>query len=148
MAAPEAGGGPPLFPSHAGADTEAARRLKARLTLHILAAMAEHEREMISARTRAALAAAKARGVTLDNPKLRAGTPEQARAAAAARAAKADRQARDLAPVVAEVKAAGCRTLAGIAGALTARGVPPPSGRGPWHRSAVHRLLRRLEAVA
>ena len=43
-----------------------------KLTIHILAAVAQHEREMISERTKAALAAARARGTQLGNPRLAA----------------------------------------------------------------------------
>jgi DNA invertase Pin-like site-specific DNA recombinase len=56
------------------------------LTIHILAAVAQHEREASSARTRAALAVAKARGTRLGNPD--AG-PARELAAAATRAAAA-----------------------------------------------------------
>jgi DNA invertase Pin-like site-specific DNA recombinase len=41
-----------------------------RLTLHVLAAVAEHEREMISERTKTALAQAKARGTRVGNPRI------------------------------------------------------------------------------
>jgi DNA invertase Pin-like site-specific DNA recombinase len=115
--------------------------------LHVYAAMAEAEGKAISARTRAALAAAKARGVKLGNPHLRAGSPEQAHRAAAVKSAMAATRAADLLPVVAEVRAAGVTTLAGIAKALAARGVPTPSGRGSWSSASVLRLERRLEAA-
>ena len=114
--------------------------------LHIHAAVAEEEGRAISARTKAALAAAKARGVKLGNPKLRAGKPEQARMAAAAKSQKAAARAADLRPIIAEVRAAGVTTLAGIARALAARGVPTPSGRGAWSPATVLRLERAAPA--
>jgi DNA invertase Pin-like site-specific DNA recombinase len=70
-----------------------------RLTIHILAAVAEHEREMISARTKAALAAAKARGVKLGNPNLKPGDRFAARSARRARSALADAHAADVQPI-------------------------------------------------
>jgi DNA invertase Pin-like site-specific DNA recombinase len=97
--------------------------------------------------TKVALAAAKARGVKLGNPSLRAGTPEAARAAAAAKVRQADDRAADLAQTVAEIRAAGIATAEGIAKALNARGIPSPSGRGAWHPTTVSRLVRR-QAVA
>ena len=114
-----------------------------RLTVHILAAVAEEEARMISARTKAALAAAKERGVRLGNPRLRAGDAKGAHLAAAAKSAKAHARAADVAPVIAEIRAAGVGTLAGIARSLAARGVPTLSGRGRWHGAQVARAQRR-----
>ncbi|MDO9713147.1 recombinase family protein [Paracraurococcus lichenis] len=113
-----------------------------RLTVHILAAVAEEEARMISARTKAALAAAKARGVRLGNPRLQSGTSDAARMAAAAKSAQAKARAADLASVVAEIRAAGVGTLTGVAKALTARGIPTPSGRGGWRATQVARIER------
>jgi DNA invertase Pin-like site-specific DNA recombinase len=105
--------------------------------LHVYAAMAEAEGKAISARTKAALAAAKARGVKLGNLRLIAGNRDQACRAAAAKSAKATARAADLRPIIAEVRAAGITTLPKIAAALTARGVPTPSGRGAWSPTRV-----------
>jgi DNA invertase Pin-like site-specific DNA recombinase len=113
-----------------------------RLTIHILAAVAEHEAEMVSQRTKVALAAAKARGQRLGG--FRGYVPSAAdRAAAAdARAAAARERAGQVLPLVQEIQAAGVTSLAGIARELTKRGVPTPQGAGAWQAVQVQRVLR------
>lgn len=106
-----------------------------------MAAVAELEAGLISQRTKAALAAAKARGVKLGNPALRAGTPEVARVAAAAMAKQARQKAEAVLPYIEQARKAGAVTLAELATALTARGVATPSGRGAWHPATVSRVL-------
>ena len=97
--------------------------------LHIYAALAEKERRMISARTRAALRAAKARGVVLGNPQQAARNRELARAEAEA-----------LRPVLTELKHLSSRQ---IAAELTLRGVATPRG-GKWQSPTVLRMIDRL----
>ena len=115
--------------------------LASRLTLHILAAVAEHEREMISQRTKAALAAARARGRKLGNPRLAVARETANRN----HTAKANALAANVLPIVREVQATGLTTLAAIAGALNARGVRTARG-GPWHPATVRNLLLRAPA--
>ena len=98
--------------------------------LHIYAALAEKERRMISARTRAALKAAKARGVVLGNPQQAARNREVARAEAEA-----------LRPVLTELKHLSSRQ---IALELTLRGVRTPRG-GRWQSPTVLRMIDRLD---
>ena len=119
-----------------------------RLTVHILAAVAEEEARMISARTKAALAAAKARGVRLGNPNLAAGSPMQARAANAVKTGRAQVRAADVLPFIEQARRAGATTLQQLADALAARGVPTPSGRGRrWHPVQVARIVGRYQNV-
>jgi DNA invertase Pin-like site-specific DNA recombinase len=106
-----------------------------RLTIHILAAVAEHEREMIAARTKAALQAAKARGVRLGRNGAERLAPEY-RAVAVARA-------RQLAPTLTELKDRGLSSRA-MADELNNRGIRPPKG-GKWHAASVLRVVARLE---
>src|ERR1700732_1164122 len=74
-----------------------------KLTVHILAAVAQHEREMIGQRTRDALQAAKARGKRLGNPKL----SEARRHDTAARKESADRFSMNVLPVIREIQRSG-----------------------------------------
>jgi hypothetical protein len=69
-----------------------------------------------------------------------------ARASHEARKARANRAAADLAPIIAELRAAGITSLTGIATALEERGVPTPAGSGHWRAVQVRRLLARLAA--
>ena len=117
-----------------GADFVAADNPHAtRLTLHILAAVAEHERQMIADRTKAALQAAKARGVRL-------GRNGADRLAPRYRDEAAER-ARQLAPVLSELRSAGMSARQ-MAAQLIARGIPTPNG-GRWHAATVIRALDR-----
>jgi len=113
-----------------------------------MAAVAELEAGLISQRTRAALAAAKARGVRLGNPRLRAGTPEMACSAAAAKSAASCARAASVLPYIEAARRAGATTLRELAAALTARGVPAPAGGNAWHPQQVRRVLAAAAAAA
>ena len=119
-----------------------------RLTVHVLAAVAEHEREMISQRTKAALGAAKARGVKLGNPHLVAGDRASALVATLARKRRARAKAHDVMPYIEAARSkAGCRTLASLAEALTARGIKTPGGCDVWGAEQVRRVIARAAAL-
>jgi DNA invertase Pin-like site-specific DNA recombinase len=106
--------------------------------LHLYAALAEKERALISARTKAALAVKKAQGVKLGNPR----AAEAAVKAHAANRAAADQFAANVLPVVHEIQASGLTTLRGIAATLNARGIHTARG-GQWHSTTVRNLLLR-----
>jgi DNA invertase Pin-like site-specific DNA recombinase len=117
-----------------------------RLTVHILAAVAEHEAQSCSIRTKAALAAAKARGVKLGGdgkhlgPHRATGTAESARV----RSERANAKAQDIAPIANEMKAAGA-SLRAIAEELTSRGIPTSRGNESWNAIQIKRLLARID---
>jgi DNA invertase Pin-like site-specific DNA recombinase len=113
-----------------------------RLTVGIMAMVAEEERRAISERTKAALAAAKARGVKLGGrPESLKNTDLGRRRGAEVRRAKAAARAKDLAPVIEAIRAEGIRSAAGIAKALNLRGIPTAHG-GKWRAIQVQPLER------
>ena len=114
-----------------------------RLTVGIMAMVADEERRMISARTKAALAAAKKRGVKLGGFRGTKITRKARQAGWAAVSRRADDRAADLVPVLDELRAVGITSLAGIARALSARGIPTARGKAQWTAVQVRRVLER-----
>lgn len=118
------------------------------LTVHIMAAVAQAERKLISARTKAALRAAKARGQKLGNPNgaaaFRRAGKGNAAAIAAVSANAADR-AKQLRPTITQLKASGRSTYRQLADGLNEQGILTPRG-GRWHPASVRAVMARLTA--
>jgi DNA invertase Pin-like site-specific DNA recombinase len=122
------------------ADLPAIEGSTGKFLLQQMAAVAELEAGMISARTKAALAAAKRRGVKLGGDR---GARLTAKARAAGRSVLQERaraRAVDLAPTIKELQAAGCESLRAIAAGLDERGIPAARG-GKWSAQQVVRLF-------
>ena len=113
----------PFIVTELGADTDP-------FMLHIYAALAEKERRLISERTKASLAAAKARGVKLGG----------ANAQSELAAKEAQARAEELRPLFAELYGLSARKAAEE---LNCRGIATPSG-GKWHAVTVLRVRERL----
>lgn len=106
--------------------------------LHLFAALAEKERAMIASRTKAALAAAKERGVKLGGPKL----ARARKLAVVSIKDAADKHAANVLPVIHEIQKHGASTLRAVAEALNARGISTSRG-GLWHATTVKNALAR-----
>lgn len=116
------------------------------LTVEVKAIIAEEEARVISERTKAALAAAKARGQRLGNPNGAAALRRAGKgntASHVAQKANANAFAADLSDVLEDVTAASHATLPAIAAELNRRGIKTARG-GRWHASSVSNLRNRL----
>ncbi len=112
-----------------------------RFMLQQMAAVAELEGGLISARTRAALAAAKVRGTKLGGDR-GARLDDAARdAGRAAGMARAQARAADLGPIVTQLRSKGVTSLGGLAKGLSERGITTPRGGTTWTATQVSRLL-------
>jgi DNA invertase Pin-like site-specific DNA recombinase len=135
----------PLGLEKAGIDFVAADMPNAnRLTVGIMAMVAEEERRMISERTKAALAAAKRRGTKLGGDRGVVPSKRTRKLALEAWQAHADAKARDIAPIINELQKAGKTSLRAIADGLNDQGIPTARGNGTWSATQVARVLERL----
>lgn len=113
-------------------------------TVGILALVAQREREMISTRTKAALAAAKARGQRLGNiTTLRPGIGREA--ALSTHQAKAAARAKEVLEEITQLRSEGHTSAKAIARELTRRGVVTAQGKAKWSATQVARVLARGE---
>lgn len=113
-----------------------------KLTVHIIAAVAEYEREMIGKRTKAALQQAKARGVVLGNPNVGA----QAHKASKAAARRADEFAKGVSPHIRAASAGGVTSRSEIARVLNRQGIKTQRGR-EWTATGVSNVLARVKVL-
>ena len=118
-----------------------------RFLLHVMAAVAEHEAQAISDRTRAALAAAKARGVALgwSMPRRAGEQRHAARKGAERNARKADQHAANVLPVIRQIAARGA-SLRQIADELNTRGIKTARG-GLWYAATVRNVMARENEI-
>lgn len=113
-----------------------------KLTIHIIAAMAEYERDVISQRTTAALKAARDRGQVLGNPNV----AQVSKLGVARNKENADHFALRVIPNIDAIRANGHNSLAAIAMILEANGVKTQRG-GRWTSAGVGNIVRRANAL-
>ncbi len=113
------------------------------MTIGIMAVFAQAERRMIAERTKAALAAARLRGTQLGKPENLSNRAKGTVVSAKVRSAGAGEKARDLAPIIDDLRSAGAKTLRELAAGLNHRGYTTARGAN-WGPKGVLRVLRRL----
>ena len=115
------------------------------MVVGIMAVVAQAERKMISTRTKAALAAANARGTKLGGERRNSADIHKLGSAAglAVRQAKAASRAADLAPTLKALRESGLTSLGALAQALNERHIPTARG-GTWSPVQVKRVLDRF----
>lgn len=124
--------GVPFIVSEYGLDAEP-------LLLHLFVSVAEHERRMISERTKAALRAKRAQGVRLGNQK---NLKEAQRLGNEAQAKYADTFAENILPIIQQIQSAGMTSYQAVAETLNRRGIATARGK-QWHPSTVRNLILR-----
>jgi DNA invertase Pin-like site-specific DNA recombinase len=119
------------------------------LMMRVYAAMAQKERELISERTKAALAAAKARGARLggDRGHSPMAGPDSGAAVVRARRGSAERATHRPLLEVERLREIGINSRQALARGLTEGGIPTPGGGETWTHTTAGRLLARTDKI-